>query len=260
MQRYLTLLRLFWSSSIASELEYRLNFFFMAMTSLGNLVVSLVSLYLFMRTGYQFAGWTWEQALLVLGTMAILEGVSATLLQPNLRRIVQYVQRGTLDFILLKPVDAQFWVSTRTVSPGGLPDILLGLGVFSYAGWKLQLSPERWLMAAFPLIAAIIILYSLWFLIATTSIWFVQIYNAVEVLSGLLQAGRYPITAYPSAWRFFFTFVVPVFFLTTVPAEVVLGRTDLSFMGMTLLVALGLLGLARVFWRFALRFYTSASS
>ena len=67
-------------------------------------------------------------------------------------------------------------------------------------------------------------LYSLWFLIATTSIWFVKIYNVTEVLRGLLEAGRFPVWSYPALYRVFFTFVVPVAFLTTVPAEAALGR------------------------------------
>lgn len=260
MLRYLKLLMLFWGTSVSAELECRLNFLFLALSSVGNLAVSLASLYIFMRTGYQFAGWSWDEAMLVVGTMSILEGVTTTFLEPNLRRMVQYVQRGTLDFILLKPVDAQFWVSNRTLSPGGIPDIFLGLGVWAFAGYRLGLGFDRWLMAAAPIAASLLILYSLWFIIATTSIWFVQIYNAVDVLAGLLQAGRYPVVAYPAAWRFFFTFIVPVFFLTTVPAETLLGRSSPYLVAGTFVLAVALLVASRLFWRFALRYYTSASS
>lgn len=101
-------------------------------------------------------------------------------------------------------------------------------------------------------------LYSLWFLLATTSIWFVKIYNVTEVLRGLLEAGRFPVGSYPALYRVFFTFVVPVAFLTTVPAEAALGRGEAPFAAF--LLALGLLALARGFFRLALRSYTSASS
>jgi ABC-2 type transport system permease protein len=121
----------------------------------------------------------------------------------------------------------------------GLSDYLLGLGLLGVAS---------------------LLLYSLWFILGSTSIWFVKIYNVTEVLRGLLEAGRYPIGAYPALYRFFFTFVVPVAFLTTVPAEASLGRLERP----TLLVALGIALLvfvfARFFWRLALRSYTSASS
>ena len=97
-------------------------------------------------------------------------------------------------------------------------------------------------------------------MLGATSIWFVKIYNVTEVLRGLLEAGRYPMVAYPIAYRFFFTFVVPVAFLTTVPAETMLGRVQLGWVIGAGVLALFLFAIATVFWRFALRFYTSASS
>jgi ABC-2 type transport system permease protein len=103
-------------------------------------------------------------------------------------------------------------------------------------------------------------LYSLWFMLGATSIWFVKIYNVTEVLRGLLEAGRFPLVAYPTAYRFFFTFVVPVAFLTTVPAEALLGRSEMIWVVAAGVLALGLLLASGIFWRFALRFYTSASS
>jgi ABC-2 type transport system permease protein len=62
--------------------------------------------------------------------------------------------------------------------------------------------------------------FVMWLMLGATSIWFVKIYNVTEVLRGLLETGRYSIAAY----SFFFTFVVLVAFLTTVPAEAMLGR------------------------------------
>ena len=127
MKRYLQVLVLFWSTSIAAELEYRLNFLIAAITSLANLVGSLFGLFLFYRTGYTFADWSWSEAAIVLGIFTFLQGFSATFLIPNLNRIVEQVQQGTLDFVLLKPISSQFWPSNRPVSPWGLPDLFFGI-------------------------------------------------------------------------------------------------------------------------------------
>ena len=97
-------------------------------------------------------------------------------------------------------------------------------------------------------------------MLGATSIWFVKIYNVTEVLRGFLEAGRFPIVAYPAAFRVFFTFVIPVAFLTTVPAQVFLNRIEVSWLAGSCLLAIGLFQVSRLFWRFALRFYTSASS
>ncbi|MEA5505869.1 ABC transporter permease [Halotia wernerae UHCC 0503] len=260
MQRYWKVLGIFWSTAIAAEMEYRLNFLIAAFTSLGNLVGSLFGLFLFYRTGYTFTGWSWEAALIVLGIFTLLQGFSATFLAPNLNRIVRHVQEGTLDFVLLKPIRSQFWLSTHTLSPWGLPDLVFGSFVIGYAGQRLGLEISNYLLSAVPLLFGLVILYSLWFMLGATSIWFVKIYNVTEVLRGLLEAGRYPMVAYPTAYRFFFTFVVPVAFLTTIPAEAMLGRNQITWSIGAAVLALVLFLISTWFWRFALRFYTSASS
>ncbi|MEH2350808.1 MAG: ABC transporter permease [Nostoc sp.] len=260
MGRYLKVLRLFWGAAIAAELEYRVNFFIAVLTSLGNLAGSLFGLFLFYRTGYTFSGWSWEAALVVLGIFTLLQGFSATFLASNLNRIVRHVQEGTLDFILLKPIPSQFWLSTHTLSPWGLPDILFGCIIIGYAGKRLGVGINGYLLGIVPLLFSFVILYSLWFLLGSMSIWFVKVYNTTEVLRGLLEAGRYPIAAYPTAYRFFFTFVMPVAFLTTIPAQALLGRSEISWLIGAVILALALFFASTWFWRFALRSYTSASS
>jgi ABC-2 type transport system permease protein len=260
MQRYWTVLKRFWSTAIAAELEYRMNFFLASLTSLGSLAGSLFGLFLFYQSGYTFQGWNWFEALTVLGVFTTLQGFSATFLAPNLNQIVKQVQEGTLDFVLLKPISSQFWLSARTVSPWGLPDLLFGFCMIGYAGSRLGVMPIDYLVALIPLLFGFLSLYSLWFMLGATSIWFVKIYNVTEVLRGLLEAGRFPMAAYPVGFRFFFTFVVPVAFLTTVPAEALLNRVAWGWILGAGGLAIALLIFSHFFWRFALRFYTSASS
>lgn len=115
-------------------------------------------------------------------------------------------------------------------------------------------------MVAVMLVAGGLILYALWFLIAATSIWFVKTWNATEVLRALLASGRYPVSAYPPALRLVFTFVLPVAFLTTVPAQLLLGQALLPMVLLGVVLAVGFFAGARAFWLYALRHYTSASS
>ncbi|MDM7324754.1 MAG: ABC-2 family transporter protein [Thermus sp.] len=256
--RYLRVFFLFLRLSLAAEMEYRLNFLLGLVSSALTLIGALFGLFLLYQGGYRPGGWVWEEALLVLAAFTLLQGLAGTLLAPNLNKIVEHVQQGTLDFVLLKPLDPQFWLSLRAFSPWGLGDFLLGLGLLLYAGTKVGLGPGAYFLFAFYWALGAVILYALWFLLATTSIWFVKIYNVTEVLRGLLEAGRFPLGAYPALYRVFFTFVVPVAFLTTVPAEAALGRGEASLGALGLAFFLFLL--ARGFFRVALRSYTSASS
>jgi ABC-2 type transport system permease protein len=261
--RYALSLRRFWGTALAAELEYPANAWIELIAVLGNLAGSLFLLQLLFAGGSSLGGWSWRGALVVLGIYTLLDGLTSCVLQPNLSRIVNQVQSGSLDFVLLKPIDSQFWLSTRNVSPWGLPALLAGLGLI---GWALSLpggeaaGAAALLLGVLLLLAACAILYSLWFVLAALSIWFVKVWNATEVLRYTLVAGRYPLSSYPPALRLLFTFVLPVAFLTTVPAEALLGRAAPLWALGSLLAAVFCLGGSRLLWIHAQRHYTSASS
>lgn len=267
-ERLPRILSFFWGTALAAELEYRANLFTELVAVVGNLAGSLLVLRLLMGQGQRLGGWSWDGALVVLGLYTVLDGFTTCLLQPNLSRIVGHVQNGTLDFVLLKPLDSQLWLSTRQLSPWGLPALIAGLILIACGLHGSQTSgaaveagrPPAVLLGALLLLSAGAILYSLWFLLAGLSIWFVKIWNATEVLRSTLVAGRYPLQAYPAGLRWLFTLVLPVAFLTTVPAEALLGRAGGQWViGSLLAAVLSLLG-TRLFWQRALRHYTSASS
>ncbi len=113
----------FWSTSLASEMEYRVNFIVSTLYSLGQLAGTLLTVNVLYSKGNQFAGWTKEESYLVVALFTLLDGITSSVLSPNLSRIVGHVQRGTLDFILLKPMDAQVQLSTRNLTPWGFPNI-----------------------------------------------------------------------------------------------------------------------------------------
>jgi ABC-2 type transport system permease protein len=88
----------------------------------------------------------------------------------------------------------------------------------------------------------------------------VKVGNIPELFHSIFAAGRFPISAFPPWIRILLTFVVPVAFITSVPAEAAVGRLDWSTGAQSIAVAALFLGLSRAFWRLAVRNYTSASS
>ena len=262
MGRYLLSLKRFWGTALAGQLEYQVNMLIDLVAMVGSLAGSIFVLSVFFGQGRDLGGWSWEAALVVQGIYTFLDGVSSTWLRPNLGAIVTHVREGTLDFVLLKPIDSQFWVSLRIMAPAGLPEMGLGLVLIVWAASRAgaSFSLGTVLVAVLMLCVGGVILYALWFVIAATSIWFVKTWNATEVLRAVLASGRFPVSAYPPTLRLVFTLVLPVAFLTTVPAEVILGRAAMPMLALGMFLAVIFFVGSRAFWLFALRYYTSASS
>lgn len=207
-------------------------------------------------------GWSKPEMWVLYGTAMILESLCWGLLGPNMFRFANMVRDGSLDLILTRPVPVQFWVSTRYVDLNGVLNALPGFALMLYGlrvvgRWPLF---HEWLLWLALLMCGFVMAYSLWFAVVTLSIWVLRLEAANVLIDPVLQAARFPIQIYPARLQGFLIVVLPIAFLTTYPSEALLGRgaaqTLLAAIGMAVL----LLWLNTRFFRFALRFYGSASS
>jgi ABC-2 type transport system permease protein len=88
----------------------------------------------------------------------------------------------------------------------------------------------------------------------------VRVENILVIFQSMYEAGRWPVGIYPGWLRFTLTFLVPVAFAVTIPAETVSGRLTLDSLAVALGLSVALLVISRWFWRFGLRHYSGASA
>ena len=262
MTHYLKLLFVFYKNSLLAEMEYRVNFLVNSLLSLFWMFWGIASVSVFFLHRDSLGGWSYLQALIVLGLFRIFTGLIDGVLRPNIYQVVEYVRRGTLDFVLTKPVNSQFLATLRHIALFKGVDILLGAGLISYAASQLGITPSPGQIALFIvlLLSGGVIIYSLCLLLITTSFWFVKVDNITEVIFTMYETGRVPATVFSGWIRILITFVVPIAFMTTIPAQAILGTLSWSYALLSLLLATLLLSAASGFWRYALRYYSSASS
>jgi ABC-2 type transport system permease protein len=261
MMRYLRLLRLYAANSLQLDLEYRADFGINVVTALISLGAGWIVLDVMFAHAENFGGWTFHEALALFGIYLVFEEFIYGILTLNLSRLPQLIQSGDLDFILLKPVDSQFQVSLRRLPLVSLPTGLFGLGILAYAATALgTLTLGNALLTAVLFMSGVVIIYALWVMLLTTAFWFVKVENITEIFNAFFAAGRFPVSAFPSWVRFLLTFIVPIAFITIVPASAAVGRLTWPMALASLAIAAVLLGLSHLFWRVALASYTSASS
>ena len=262
MGNYLHLLTIFYKNTLINELEYRLNFWANIGLSLFWLTWAALSVRVYFFHADTIAGWSYYELLIVMGLFFAMNGYRQVILEPNLSRFSEYVRLGTLDYILTKPVNSQFLASLRHVGVYNLGDPLLGLGLVAYALWRLDYAPSvgQIILFAVLIVAAMFLLYSFNLIMQTTTIWLVNVERADTILTGLLETGRFPVAFYRGWLRAALTVIIPVAFMTTFPAQALLGRLAWWVAAAAIGLAALLFVLASAFWRFALRFYTGASS
>ena len=262
LRKYFKVYTKFLHTSLASELEYKTNILIDLITAILSLIGSIFLLSIFFQNAGSIGGWDFEQALIIQGIYTILNGITNTWFNPNLTEIVKHIREGTLDFVLLKPIDSQFFISLKKINPSGFLEIMLGflLLFFCIRINQINLNLSFLTLSLITISCSICILYSLWFFISTTTIWFVKTWNAIEVLRSFLYIGRFPLNSFSFSLRIFFSVFIPIAFITTIPSEVFLGLSQLWKILLEFFVAIVFLFTSRKFWVFALKFYSSASS
>lgn len=262
MRRYLALLGVQLRASASVAMQYRLDFLIGGGLAVFWMGWSLVPLLVVFGHRDAVAGWSFAEALVVLGWFTLMKGVLEGAVNPSLAAVVEHIRQGTLDFVLLKPADAQFLVSTARFELWRVLDPLGALAIFAVAFHRLGRLPAPGHVAAALLLLACAAwtLYSLWILVISAAFYVVKVDNLSFLFSSIFDAARWPASVFRGAWRVLFTAVVPLALMTTWPALALLGRLDLRTAAAAVLGAAASSAVARFAWLRSIARYTSASS
>jgi ABC-2 type transport system permease protein len=259
---YVRLLWAFFRVSSMREIQYRTSFIMQALQSLIGLGTGLAGLGVVFAHTSNLGGWRPTQLLAILGVYFLVGGVINLVVRPSMQRFMEDVRLGTLDFVLTKPRDSQFLISVREVQIWKMVDVLMGTVVLAFAVTGLSHSVGFVQATGFAvaLLAGAVIVYSFFMILATLCFWVVRADNILVIFLAVYDAGRWPVTIYPGALRYTLTFLVPVAFAVTVPAEGITGRLSGGTLVEAGVLALVLLVGSRWFWTFGLSRYTGASA
>lgn len=245
-----------------NELQYRANFFVSLFQSALAVAVGLAVLALVYSHTPSLNGWSHSELMVVLGVQILLGGVVHTLIQPNMQQLTDEIRDGKLDFALTKPEDAQVIVSLRALQLWQSTEILSGAVVVGVGLGRLGGNIGTGHALAFLGLLALgaLLIYCFWVVLATGAFWLVNTWFLSDMFEGIFQVGRWPIGIYPGWLRYSMTYLVPIGFAVTVPAQAVTHRLHWHTGVIALAFAAGLAVFTRWFFRFGLRRYSGASA
>jgi ABC-2 type transport system permease protein len=262
MMRILRVVRAQLRASLSLALQYRLEFVVEGLLALLWMAVTLVPLLVVFGTRSSVAGWTFAEMLVVLGWFVALKGVLEGTLSPALMQVVEHVRKGTLDFVLLKPADAQLLVSLAKIEPWRVVDLAGAAFIFAYAFREIGHRPTlaQGLLAAALLWAAVLVLYSIAILVVSIAFIAVRVDNLLYLFQSVFDVARWPSSVFRGTLAIIFTYVLPLALMTTYPALALLGKLTTRTAASALLGSIAFAGVARLIWLASIRRYTSASS
>ncbi len=264
LRRYAEIYSIMLRNSVIREMSFKANFLLWMAVELLWFFGQIVFIEVIFGYTSNIGGWTkWEMVLLI-GTHQIVAQIFQAFFYMNVSNIPELVRTGKMDFLLMLPVDAQFAASAKQFGLDNLVNVLVGAAFVFTAIWKLGVTITFAQVALYLVCVGcgVAVHYGVMLGLASLSFWIVRADGLIHGYYNLLNIGRYPDVIYRGAFKFVFSWVLPIILVANVPARVLARFTENPgpAIGQLLVVTAGLLVATRLLWLAALRRYGSASS
>lgn len=260
MKRYVRIYLFFLQMSWSAMLSYRASFISGVISSLVWSSFHIIAILLLTARQSSVFGWTREELILISGASQILLGIFYFICSRNFREFPEIVNKGKLDGLLVKPIDAQFFISFQYATYYSLTRFIVGLGVFFFVLSRipLHIGPLQVLGFLLLLLFGFFLQYAVWFSIMTLTIWFTTLSNLLDLLFNMNDLARFPQEMYRGAREAVYLLVFPFTLILIVPVRAILQKVTFSDIAWLIGISMIFFLSSRKLFYFALRSYTSA--
>ena len=264
MRRYLEIWGIMLRNSLIRELSFKANFLLWMVVEVLWFCGQIAFFGIIFGKVDRIGDWSQWEVVLLLGTHQIIAQLFQAFFFVNISNIPELVRTGKLDSLLALPIDSQFAVSTKQFGLDSVVNALLGGIVVVAALYQLHVTPGIGVILLYVVALGfgVAIHYSIMLALAAVSFWIVRAQGLVYGYFNFLHIARYPDVIFPRAFRMIFGWIVPVIIVSNIPARLLIksfGQPGWLMFHLVVAASFALL-LSRLFWRFALRHYSSASS
>ena len=264
VRRYIEIYTIMMRNSLIREMSFKANFLLWMVVEILWFCGQIVFFSIIFGNVDHIGDWTKWEVVLLVGTHQIIAQLFQAFFFVNVANIPELVRTGRLDSLLVLPIDSQFAVSTKQFALDSIVNAALGGVVVCVSLSQLGMVPNPMsiLLYLTALGFGVAVHYSIMLALAAVSFWIVRAQGLVYGYFNLLNIARYPDVIFPRLFRMVFGWVIPVVIIANIPARLLIKSFGQPFPLMLHLVVAStiIFWLSRVFWRFALRHYSSASS
>jgi len=215
--------------SVSTAITYRLNFLldnFIMLVS--NILFPLVTLLIY-GSGAEFPGWSLYEVLLIQAVFTMSTAVANIFFNGLLWATMHHVIDGSLEIVLIKPVDCLFYLIASTVDFSSTSLLIGGIIMFavalSHVGAVTALMVLQFIVL---FLAGVCVMMGISLIMAATSFKWVGNSRLPEIFNSIKYFGRYPQNIFPKAISAFTSFIIPVAMIGYFPAAALLGEADVA--------------------------------
>lgn len=260
--RYLRLYLYFLRFSISRAAEFRVDFYFRVVMDCIYYAVNIAFFGIVYSQTTLVGGWTVEQAYVFVCGFLFVDAVHMTIFANNMWMLPVLINKGDLDYYLLRPVSSLFFLSVREFAANSFLNLVIAAGLVVWSLWQLPggVDAGRAVLFVLFLLNGALIVY-LFRLIFITPVFWLHSSRGLDELNWMLERfSERPHQIYSTWLQRFLLTLLPFAFLSSIPAHVLFEGLTVERLLHTVAVTGGLGAFALWLWRRGLRAYSSASS
>jgi len=129
MSRYLRLYLQFLKFSFSRSLEYRMDFWFRIVMDCMFYLVELAFFTILYQHTDMLGGWNYDQILIFVSGFLVIDAIHMTVFSNNMWWMPILVNKGDLDYYVVRPVSSLFFLSLRDFAANSFLNLLIASGI-----------------------------------------------------------------------------------------------------------------------------------
>jgi ABC-2 type transport system permease protein len=262
MLRYLRLYLCFMRFSFSRAMEFRVDFFFRVVMDLCFYGTQLAFFGVIYGQTRELGGWDLSQTMIFISGFFIVDALHMTFCSNNMWMLPILVNKGDMDYYLVRPVSSLFFLSLREFAANSFLNLLLasGICVWALSSYAEPLGTQRILIFLALILNGAFLYYILHLCFLIPVFWLHSSRGMAEIFMSLAKYSERPERIFHGYLRRALVTVLPLSLIASRPAQVLFeGLSAQVLVHLSVVTALAFLFLVW-FWKQALHSYSSASS
>lgn len=262
MIRYLKLYLYFVRFSISKALEFRIDFTFRIFMDCAFYLIQFIFFDIIYRHTDTIGGFNQEQMYIFITSYLLVDALNMTFFANNIWWFPRIVNKGELDYYLIRPVSSLFFLSLREFAANSFINLLISfsLVIWSLSNYSGDITFLGIILYICMLLNGLFIHYILNFFFVLSSLWTNSAGGNLDLFYSLSHACERPDLIYRGKIRFLFLYVLPFALIASFPTRVLFEENYLQLIFQSFFTSLILFTVLVFLWKQGLRQYNSASS
>lgn len=212
-----------WKQELKSKMSYRTDFIVSLLcTFISNICGILFWKVLFLNIS-EINGWSYEQLLFIYGFSLVSNSI-VVIFFDNGWNLQRDVYSGDFIRYCIRPINSFLYFFSESFGIGGIGQLILGIIIMinTIGTLIIKISFLMIILLIFYLLSASLFMIALQNIASASCFWLINSGIVVLFVNDFKDFAKYPITIFNKLFRFVFTFIIPIAFMSYYPSSVFL--------------------------------------